>query len=169
MLEIFNTLAYFFEDNYVKISVREFAKFKKISPPHASKLLNFFTREGLLTKEEDRRYHFFQANRENKLFVKLQQAYYTKYLEPLTFFLEEQFLDPVIILFGSFSKGEINENSDIDLAIFSPTKKPINLKKFESKFKREIQLFTFKDRESLNKNKELLHNILNGFLLSGSW
>ena len=43
MLEIFNTLAYFFEDNYVKISVREFAKFKKISPPHASKLLNFFT------------------------------------------------------------------------------------------------------------------------------
>ena len=73
MLEIFNTLAYFFEDNYVKISVREFAKFKKISPPHASKLLNFFTREGLLTKEEDRRYHFFQANRENKLFVKLQQ------------------------------------------------------------------------------------------------
>ncbi|MBD3181104.1 hypothetical protein GF312_02360 [Candidatus Poribacteria bacterium] len=34
-------------------------------------------------------------------------------------FLEEELLNPVVILFGSLSKVEAKQNSDIDLAVFS--------------------------------------------------
>ena len=52
MLTIFNNLKPFFEDNYRRISVREYARIIKISPPSASKLLNNLEKEGLLTKEK---------------------------------------------------------------------------------------------------------------------
>ena len=54
MLEIFNKLKPFFEDNYKRISVREYARMQNISPPNASQLLNNLEKEGLLKKEEDR-------------------------------------------------------------------------------------------------------------------
>jgi len=169
MLAIFNDLKPFYENNYCQISVREYARMQKISPPHASKVLNNLCKEGLLIKEEDRRYHFFTVNRENSLFKKLQQAYYQQLFSKLVEFLEGEFITPIIILFGSFAKVELNENSDIDLAIFSISKKKISLKTFEKKLGREIQLLIFKDRDDLKNNPELLHNILNGVIIGGSW
>jgi predicted nucleotidyltransferase len=168
MLTIFNNLKEFFEDNYKAVSIREYARIKKISPPHASKILNNLQKEGLLDKEEDRGYHFFKAGRENPIFKSLQHAYYQQKLSNLIVFIEEEFFSPVIILFGSFAKAEIIEKSDIDIAIFTKSTKSINLEKFEKKLGREIQLFIFKDQRSI-KNKELLHNILNGVKLAGSW
>ncbi|MAG77872.1 hypothetical protein CL616_00745 [archaeon] len=169
MLEIFNKLKPFFEDNYKRISVREYARMQNISPPNASQLLNNLEKEGLLKKEEDRRYHFFHAKRENLTFIKFQQIYYQRKLKDPIKYIEKETINPIIILFGSFAKAEINENSDIDLAIFTITNKKLNLEKFEKKLNREIQVFTFKDRNKLNKNEELLNNILNGVILSGSW
>jgi len=169
MLAIFNKLKPFFEDNYKRVNVREYARIQNISPPNASQVLNNLEKEGLLKKEEDRRYHFFHTNRENLTFVKLQQIYYENKLKDLISYIKKETINPIIILFGSFAKAEINENSDIDLAIFTMTNKKLNLEKFEKKLNREIQVFTFKDRTKLNKNEELLNNILNGVIISGSW
>jgi len=167
MLGIFNKLKPFMEDNYKRIGVREYARMHNISPPHASEILKLLKKEGLLLMEEEKRNHLYYANRENQLFIKLQRAYYLQKLKELTSFLEKEYLNPVIILFGSFAKAEISENSDIDIAIFSPTKKTVNISKYENKLKRAIQLFTFKNREEVSP--ELLNNILNGTILSGSW
>ncbi|MCK5283875.1 MAG: nucleotidyltransferase domain-containing protein [Nanoarchaeota archaeon] len=82
--------------------------------------------------------------------------------------IEQKFLNPVIILFGSLSKAEAKSDSDIDIAIFSPTKKQIDVSKFEKKLNRKIQLFVFKDKNSVS-NQNLLNNILNGYKVSGSW
>ena len=169
MLNIINNLKPFFEDCYRRISVREYARILKISPPNASVILNNFVKEGLLLKEEDRRYHFFSVNRKSKMFVKLQQLYYQGKFKSLFEEIEKEFVSPVIILFGSFAKTEVSKNSDIDIAVFSVSKKKINLKKYEKKYGREIQLFVFKDRKKLEKNEDLLNNILNGFIVSGSW
>ncbi len=169
MLEIFNRLKLFFEDNYVRINVREYARLQKISPPHASTVLKRLEKESLLLKKEERGYHFFYANREEPLFVKLQQAYYQQKLKELIYYLEEEFAAPLVILFGSLARAEVSRNSDIDLAVFSATKKKVNLKKFEELYGREVQLFTFGSRKELNKNEELLNNILGGAVLSGSW
>jgi predicted nucleotidyltransferase len=128
-------------------------------------------KEKLLQKEEEKRHLFFYANRENNVFVHIQRNYFLiKFKEiGLLDYLEQKFINPVVILFGSSAKAEIGKNSDIDLAIFTLSEKgELNIEKFEKKLKRNIQFFIFKKKESV-KNKNLLNNILNGFILSGSW
>ena len=78
-------------------------------------------------------------------------------------------MNPVIILFGSFAKAEITKQSDIDIAIFTPSKRKIDLSKFETKFNREIQVFIFKNKEQAEKNPEVFNSILNGFKIGGMW
>ncbi|SRR3989338_714735 len=159
MLKILNDLSFFFEDNYRDIHVRAYAKIKRISPPTASALLEHYCKEGLLLKETDKRHNLYKANRENPLFRHLQRAYWQDRLTPLLAFIEKEYLNPVVILFGSASKAEITEESDIDLAVFTPTEKELNLEDFSRSLKRPIQLFRFDDQKSV-KNPHLLANIL---------
>jgi len=168
MLKILNNLIPFFKDNYRRINVREYARITGISPPSASKLLNNYKKEGLLKKEKEKNYIYYTANKESKIFIELSRIYWhTKIKESgLLEHLEKELINPLIILFGSFSKAEITQNSDIDIAIFTKTKKQANLEKFEKKLNRKIQAFQFTEKA---KNKELQNNIQNGFILEGSW
>jgi len=80
-------------------------------------------------------------------------------------FLNKNLTNPTIILFGSLSKSETKEDSDIDLCVMGH-KKELNLKNFEDNLKRKIQLFFFSSIEDI-KNKELANNIINGYILNG--
>lgn len=170
MLKIFNDLEPFLWDNYRRIGVREYAKLRKVSPPTASTMLSALHREGLLRKEKERTYLFFSANDRSQLFLQLSHAYFTQHFERvgLTKQLERELINPLIIMFGSFAKAEINENSDIDIAIFSPSDRDISVKKHEEQLGRSIQVFMFRNKEAV-KNKDLLNNILNGVIISGEW
>jgi len=168
MLRILNNLKPFFEDCYRRINVREYARITKISPPTASKLLENYRKQGLLKKQEDRLYFFYYADKDSKILIDLSRIYWQYRLDHLLKHVEEGFLNPVIILFGSLSKAEVKSDSDIDLAIISPTTKNINIDKYEKELKRKIQLFTFKDIKDI-KSKELLNNVLNGYKMRGSW
>jgi|SRR3989344_2280377 len=173
MLRIFNDLEPFFTDSYRRLGIREYARIAKISPPSASTLLNGLYKEGLLIREEDKKYILFAANRENDIFVNLSIIYWSIQIKKsgLIDNLKKDLFNPVIILFGSFSKAEIKEDSDIDIALFNaPERKlhPVNTILVEHKLKHKLQIFHFKSRESVN-NKELLNNVLNGFILFGSW
>ena len=168
MLKIFYMLQPFMEDNYRRISVREYARMMNLSPPSASTMLKDLQQEGLLLMEKERQHHFFTANRTNAIFTGLQRLYYQQKLGPLLKYMSSQFITPTIILFGSLVKGEVTKNSDIDIALFSPTKKQVDLALYEKKLKRPIQLLRFKNREEV-KNRELLHNILNGTMMAGGW
>ncbi len=170
MLEIFNSLKPFFEDNYGRINVREYARLQKISPPSASKVLKNLEKEGLLVSQEDRRYLYFYARREDIQFIGLQKVYYTYLFRELGLmaYLEKELVSPVVILFGSIVKAELNKNSDIDLTIFSVSEKKLDLSNFEKKLKRTIQVFRFKGQGEV-KNKMFLNNILNGLIISGGW
>lgn len=165
MLKIFNDLGPFFGDNYRRISVREYARIRKISPPSASALLNELVKEGLLIKEEERKYIFFASNRENPLFVHLSRNYwYIKIKKSgLLDYLNKELVTPLIILFGSFSKAEVTQNSDIDIAI-KAQKKRLDVFRFKKAIGREIQIIFYDDAKI-----DLQNNILNGFILSGSW
>lgn len=76
------------------------------------------------------------------------------------------------MLFGSYQKGEDGLHSDIDIAVITPLKKHPNLSEYEKKLKHPIQLLIF-DRKEIErmkqKNKELLNNMINGFVISGYW
>ena len=165
MLDIINNLWPFFEDCYRRISVREYAKIVKVSPPTGSAMLLKMRKNGLLVMEKDRNYLFFHANKENKDFIDLSRIYWRDKLNELILHLDRNLVLSSVVLFGSLAKAESLSDSDIDIAIFA-NKKELNLINFEKKLKRKIQLFFF---DSVNKieNKELANNILNGYVLFG--
>jgi len=165
MLNIINSLMPFFEDCYRRINVREYSRLRKSSPPTASKILFELNKEGLLLIEKDRNYIFYYANKNNKIFVDLSRIYWNLRLDNLVDFLNKNLTNPTIILFGSLSKSETKEDSDIDLCVMGH-KKELNLKNFEDNLKRKIQLFFFSSIEDI-KNKELANNIINGYILNG--
>ena len=69
-----------------------------------------------------------------------------------------------IVLFGSFSKGEDIESSDIDIFV-EAEEMEIDLTKFEKKLSRKINLYFDENLKKLGKN--LKENIINGIVLGG--
>jgi len=165
MLRIINNLSPFFEDCYRRINIREYSRMMNISPPTASKLLSNYNKEGLLLFEKDRGFIYYYANKESKDFIDFSRIYWRIMLFDFLEYLNKQLLSPSVVLFGSLAKAEAKQDSDIDLCILAD-KKELNISGFEKKLKRKIQLFFF---ESMNgiKNKELVNNILNGYILKG--
>ena len=159
MLKIFNELSPFFEDVYREISVREYARITKISPPTASKLLLNYQKEGILLIRKQGIYILFRANN-NNLFKDLARAYWRNKLSELFKQIHDQFLFKKIILFGSIEKQENKKDSDIDLFVDIP-KKIINIQKIENLLNRKIQLYF---KEALN-NKHLNENIKKGVVI----
>lgn len=170
MEKIFNNLEPFFNDCYRKVNVREYARQTNISPPTASKLLNNYVKQGVLKKEKDKGYHLFYGNQNNWIFIDLTRIYWRRTLEKIKFLeqLEKDFKSSTIILFGSASKGEITNKSDLDLAIFSPSNPKYDYSIFENKLKRKIQIFKFNSLEEI-KNKDLSNNILSGYIVKGGF
>ena len=165
MLEIINNLKPFFEDCYRRISVREYARIVRISPPTASKVLKKLNKEDLLSEEKDRNYIFYYANKNSDLFIALSRIHWKIKLKELMELLRRSLTNQTVILFGSLSKAETKVESDIDICIIG-NKKEINISKFENILKRKIQLFFFDSIMEI-KNKELANNIINGCLLDG--
>lgn len=165
MLKIINDLIPFFEDCYRRVNVREYAKLIHVTPPTASKMLDYYTNEGLLLKTRYKNYIFFYADKSSKIFIDLSRIYWHQRLKELTEYMEKQLVSPAIVLFGSLSKAEVKKDSDIDLAIFANERK-LNIKNFEDKLRRKIQIYWFKSLTKI-KNKELANNIANGYILTG--
>lgn len=166
MLNIFNNLKPFIEDNYIELGVREYSREIKVSPPTASQILKKFEKENLLKKRWERGYLLFRANRESNLLIDLARIYWKEKLKEILDYLDSELHSPTILLFGSLSKLETTKKSDVDLAIFTNIKKHIQLDKFEKSLNRKIQLFIFESLTSI-KSKELKLNIINGYIIKG--
>lgn len=166
MLKILNNLSQFFGDCYRRISVREYAKLQRISPPTASKLLKAYCKEGFLLQEENRRHLFFVLNRENRDVQDLAHMYWRHQLAGLCAELKRQWADPTVVLFGSLAKAEAKRDSDVDLAIFVAEPKNISFASWKRELKREIAPQYFKTLGEV-KNVHLRNNILNGYVLLG--
>lgn len=165
MLKIFNELSPFIEDCYREIGIREYSRIMGITPPTASKILKKFESEKLLKKREDKRYLLFRTDRQSDILKDLSRIYWKQKLKKLINYLNQEFHDPSIILFGSLAKLEAKKDSDIDLAILSNINKNFNLGRYEKLLQRNIQLFVFKSLDNIKK--ELRINILNGYLIQG--
>src|SRR3989344_6039856 len=107
MLDIINKLSPFVEDCYREISVREYSRETKISPPTASKILKDFERKGLLKKREERGFLFFRVNNENKDMIDLSRVYWRNKLWSLIKYLEDTVYPKSLVLFGSLAKLEV--------------------------------------------------------------
>ena len=117
-------------------------------------------------KKGRRLFPVYRANVDSKLFKNYKFLHNLSALleSGLVDFIEAKALPKSIVLFGSYSRGEDTETSDVDIFV-ECKKEALSLKTFEKKLGRKIELH-FKENFTLYPH-ELKNNIINGIVLSG--
>lgn len=161
-------LRYLFIKAGNSFNARGLARAVEVSQPAISKALPLLEKEGYLKVEKDKESKRLSItlNRDTPLVTGLKRAENLKmiYESGLIDYLEEKFPGITIILFGSYSRGDDTEKSDIDIAIIGKEKR-IDLEVYEKLLEKTIFLHFY---DSLNKiDKNLRSNILRGITLIG--
>ena len=145
-------------------SIRDLAKLTKLSPATVSKIVKQLETEGIIQSRTVAKSNLIKADIENENYRFYKKLHNIESLKTLINALNRK-KPRAIILFGSYSKGEDTEQSDIDLAIISNEFK-IDLEPYQKKLNRKIQAFFFSTEEKIPEN--LKQNIINGIILAGS-
>jgi len=146
------------------LTVREIARLIKVSPPTASSLVKILEKKDLITVKKERAQYKVFGNLDNENFRRLKRIYNIFSLMDLTKFLTKDLRPNAIVVFGSYSKGEDMEDSDIDIFIDSLSEKEVNVENFEKQLNRRIHL-QIKDIRKIPD--ELRKNIINGVIVYG--
>ncbi len=159
---------YFFVNPLSKLRVRHIERELKLPLPSVIRYCKELENECILKKTVISGITFYSADRASKQYLIKKKLFNIKVLfeSGLVDFLISEFHNPTIIVFGSYSKGEDTESSDIDLYIESSLHKKVNFDKHEKILNRNIQIFVHRNIHNI-KNKELANNILNGVILNG--
>ena len=152
-----------------ELNARQIANRLEVSQPAVSKALPFIEELNLikLNKDKETKRFSITLNRENHKVIQLKRVDNLKLLYESGFvdYIEKEFAGATIILFGSYSKGEDTEKSDLDLAIIGRKEKHINTENYEKIFDRKIYINFYNSLKEIHKN--LRENILNGIVLKG--
>ncbi len=168
MLQQYTTyriLRLFFDYPTKHFQLREICRALKLGMPSVRNHIKKLEKAGFIKKEKKGTYGSYVSMR-NELFkvYKKFDILIRIHESGLVNFLADNFLPDAIILFGSASRGEDIESSDIDLLIIANERK-VNLKVFEKKLNRKITLHFEPTISEIPK--ELLNNIINGIVIYG--
>ena len=168
MFKELNTLKPFLDEPERAFHIREIASILEISPATASKKLKNLQKEGILIHQKMAILDLFRANLSSEEYKDIKIYYNIKRLRDVGLIkgLNEHFLKPTIILFGSASFGNDTSSSDYDLCILSEVSEEFDKSNYEEKLGRKIQLFLF---NSFPKEEivPLVNSILSGKTLQG--
>jgi predicted nucleotidyltransferase len=158
---------YYFLNPGAKLRVREIERALKLPLPSVIRYCKELVKEGILAIEKTGNTIFYTINKASEKCVLEKKIYNLKrvYESGIINYLKQELSNPPIVLFGSFSKGEDIETSDIDLYIETPSKKELHLERFEKFLKRKIQVFRQKSLNEMS-NPHLANNIINGITLN---
>ena len=149
---------FFFKHPSATPHLRELARKCNISPAATVYVTKQLIKEKVLAQEKKGPLTIFTTGEQftqKKRIWNLEQLYKTDIIQQL---LPAQ----AIIVFGSFSRGEDWEESDIDMAVIQPKKNVSYNKKIAN---RTVQVLPI----TRKLPKELQNNILNGIPLYGRW
>ncbi len=151
-----------------KFTQRDLAKFLYVSPTAVSKSIRVLESKNFVVVEKFKNLNLVSFNVNNKSMIDFKRVENLNniYVSGLKSFFEENFFGCTVIVFGSFSRGEDVKNSDIDIAVIGCKKKNLDLKQFESKLFRKINVNFYKSFKDIDLY--LKNNILNGIILFGS-
>ncbi len=146
--------------------IREISRRTLLSQPSVTIHLNELLKDNLILKEKNGIYPTFKANRDNDLFrlYKKNDILIRLKTTGLIDYINDACFPKSIILFGSSSKGEDIEESDIDLFIQSKEKN-LDFIKYEKLLNRKIHPFFKETFNSLAD--EIKNNIINGIIIKG--
>lgn len=160
-------LEFFLKNPTAKQHIREIARQTKFSPAGALKSLKKLQKEGIIIQTKNRAITVYKANTASLEWLPLKRIYNLQSLYDcgLIQSLKGSYNEPeAIVLFGSYAKGEDTEQSDIDIAIITKENITIDLKPFESKLSRKINIL---EVDLQSSKKEFLNTLANGIVLEG--
>jgi predicted nucleotidyltransferase len=162
-------LKIFFEEPSKEFNVREVARILKVSPATASKELKKLAKRNFLKERKERIFILYKANLESDEYRDLKLYYNIRKLKEsgLIEALNRFYLKPTIILFGSAANGLDTETSDFDLLIISERIDNFDVKKFEEKINRKLQLMVVRSIKEL-KNEYLINSVSKGIVIQGN-
>ena len=100
----------------------------------------------------------------SKRLFALEQLHHSGFLDYLASLEKAK----TVILFGSFSRWDWYDASDIDIFVYGDID-ALYLGKFQPKLKREIQIFSGKNEQDLQRmGSSLLRNIITGITIKGT-
>jgi len=159
---------YFLLNPTKRLRVRQIERELNVPFPSVVRYTKELEKEKILRKQIIGDVHFYLADRASEIFLLEKKLFniYSLFISGLINFLVKEFNNPNLIVFGSYSKGEDIESSDIDIYLETLNKEIKDIKIFEKKLQRKIQIFKHKTIKEI-KNKELANNIINGIVLNG--
>jgi len=170
----FKVLRLFLDNPYTGYYLRESVRILKMDPMTVKRSLDLLVKDMLLIKSEEKNRILYQLNLENVSARYLKISYNLSWLHEkkvVDFILDKMKTVTSIILFGSFAKGENDEDSDVDIVTISLSdRKPTE--GFAKMLGRDVNLLDFTPAEwseQGEKNKGLYQDVLfDGIVLHGS-
>lgn len=162
-------LKFFLDAPTKEVHLRELSRQLFISFPWVRKIILTLVKEGYIIRKDERGLVLVKANRDNPLFLGLKRSYnlFSLFQEKIVEKLVEAYGRPeAIILYGSYSRGEDIEGSDIDIAVITTRKCTCSFSSIEKKLKRKIKIL---ELERKNIEKEFVNTLSNGIVLYGYW
>lgn len=160
-------LWFFLENPTNEVHLRQLSRKLRISLPWVRKTVDELARKGFVRKRKLGGLVLVKANRDSRLFLALKRSsnIYSLWSCGLVDCLIESFGKPeAIVLFGSYSRGEDTESSDIDIAVITTRTVPVDLARFEKELRRGLQIL----RISASKiEKDFQKTLANGIVLYG--
>jgi len=152
-----------------KVSQRAISLHLGVSPTAIANSMPALEKEGMIKREIQKPMNLalISLNRDNPQAIQFKRAENLRliYESGLIEFLEEELPGGTIILFGSYSRGDDTNTSDIDLAVIGRKEKSFELEKFEKVLERKIMINFYDSMAQIHKH--LRENICNGIVLSG--
>ncbi|PIN71625.1 hypothetical protein COT60_00385 [Candidatus Pacearchaeota archaeon CG09_land_8_20_14_0_10_30_9] len=148
------------------VHIREIARNLKISPNTVRNVIKKLLKEEIVENKKSANLFQIRANFENESYKTEKKIFNLLkiYESGIINYLYDYYSPSTIILFGSYSRGEDLSTSDIDIGIITPKKNQPELKNFEKKLKRKVNLSLFVKKEV---SEEFFTNIINGIVLKG--
>lgn len=162
-------LGYYLINNGQKSYSLELARILSVDPGNLSRQLKELEKEGLMESEVVGRQRYFFLNKQYPLLSEIKRIHEVKFSLPL---LLKEVLAPLgglkeAYIFGSYAKGSLSADSDIDLLLigshdaFAARKAVLSLQK---RLGREISIIDFSEEEYQNKKNsdDFLKNVFGG-------
>jgi len=154
----------FFNNPELETSIRGLSRLSDTSTSWTSEIITELEEKNFLKTESTKTSKKITTG---KKFKQLKKTYNLDTIESsgLAKHLEEELRPDAIVLFGSYSRGEDNKDSDIDIAVINGRNKDLDLEKFEEELGRKINI---QNLESADEGDENFRNSLaNGTVLRG--
>ncbi|MEE9224229.1 MAG: nucleotidyltransferase domain-containing protein [Thermoplasmata archaeon] len=171
-------MEHFLKNPTTHFYIKELSRMLEISPRSALEAMKMFGSENILIKEEIGQIHLYKLNNELPLVKSLKRMHILFLLHENEFVEKAMTVDENIIslvLYGSYSSGDYDEKSDLDLMIITQTDKSAfddlapDMEESLS-VPLSIEVFTLADWKRLAKRGDAFHSdvVRDHILLHGS-